>query len=311
MDGPASPVADALRRRLHDEHPGVADAPDALAALWRGPRLETHGWPVAMLGELLEDGRAVEALDRAPRRVRVDGPGGAGRAGPVRQDGRVRPVDGPVRRPPGVRPDPTAGHRAPAGARRRRSGVEANARLTGGTAVVLLVLLAVEGLTILSIRSLLSVHVFVGMLLIPPVLLKIGSTTWRFAKYYLGDPEYRRKGPPPPLLRVIGPLVVVLTLTVLASGVALLLAPANMRAGLLLLHQGSFVVWLMLIALHVLGHLLDTARLAPRDWYHRTRRQVQGAGARQWAIATSVAVGLVVAVVTMPALATWIVGGHG
>jgi hypothetical protein len=51
----------------------------------------------------------------------------------------------------------------------RRQGsrrVEANARLTAGTAVVLLILLAVEGATVLQIHQLLTVHVVVGLLLV-------------------------------------------------------------------------------------------------------------------------------------------------
>ena len=42
------------------------------------------------------------------------------------------------------------------------SGVEGNARLTGLNGVLLVVLLAVEGATILRIRQLISVHVYVG-----------------------------------------------------------------------------------------------------------------------------------------------------
>jgi hypothetical protein len=170
-------------------------------------------------------------------------------------------------------------------------GVEANARLTGSVAAVLLVLLALEGVTLLRIRPLLALHVLVGTAIIPPVLLKIGSTTYRFVRYYTGSPAYRRKGPPAPLLRLLGPLVVLLTLAVLATGLALLLAPVPDRPALLRLHQASFVVWFFVMALHVLGHFLDTARLAPRDWYWRTRRQVAGAGLRQWTVAASLAVG--------------------
>ena len=59
--------------------------------------------------------------------------------------------------------------------------VEANARLTGMTALVLLLLLAVEGYTILRVGADLTLHVVIGMILVPPVLLKIGSTSWRFA----------------------------------------------------------------------------------------------------------------------------------
>lgn len=80
---------------------------------------------------------------------------------------------------------------------RAADGVEANARLTGSTAAVLFVLLAAEGVTILRVRPLLSWHVFIGMLLVPPVALKIGTTSYRFVRYYRGSPAYRRKGPPP------------------------------------------------------------------------------------------------------------------
>lgn len=202
---------------------------------------------------------------------------------------------------------PGAGHeRTTRPSRRDRNSVEANARLTGSAAAVIFVLLAVEGLTVLFIGPLLGAHVFVGVLLIPPVLLKIGSTTWRFAKYYLGDPGYRRKGPPAPLLRLLGPVVVVLTLVVLGSGVALLAVPVSVRPGLLLLHKASFVVWLVVMAVHVLGHVLDTARLAPCDWYRRTSRQVRGAGLRRWAVATSLAVGLVGGALALPAAGSWL-----
>ena len=107
--------------------------------------------------------------------------------------------------------------------RRADAGAAGNARLTAANAAVLLVLLAAEGVTILRVRQLLSPHVFIGVVLIPPVLVKVASTTWRFARYYTGAPAYRRKGPPPVLLRLLGPVVVILTLVLLFSGVGLLL----------------------------------------------------------------------------------------
>lgn len=194
---------------------------------------------------------------------------------------------------------------APQGSR----GVEANARLTAMTATVLLILLAIEGFTILRITPLLNVHVAVGMVLIPVVLLKVVSVMWRFCRYYLGDPAYRRKGPPPPLLRLLGPFVVVLTLAVLASGVALLLAPVSMRSEVLVVHRASFIVWIAAMAVHVLGHLLDTARLAPRDFYWRTRRQVQGAGARQWLVVASIGLGLLLIPLVLGKVGLWLGAG--
>ena len=183
--------------------------------------------------------------------------------------------------------------------------VEANARLTSGTAVVLLVLLAAEGVTILRIRGLISAHVFIGMLLVPPVLVKTCSTVYRFARYYLGAAEFREKGPPPILLRMLGPFVVLLTFAVLASGIALLFVGPSLRSQVLLLHKASFLLWLAAMTVHVLGHALDTARVAPRDWMHQTRRSVTGAGLRQWTIAASLVVGLLLGLLVLGRAAPW------
>jgi anti-anti-sigma regulatory factor len=187
-------------------------------------------------------------------------------------------------------------------------GVEANARLTGMTAVVLLVLLAIEGLTILRIGKLLTLHVVIGMVLVPPILLKIGSTTWRFARYYLGSPEYRRKGPPPALLRLLGPFLVALTVAVVGTGIAMLLGPASLRQQFLFLHKATFILWIAAMTVHVLGHIIDTARLAPKDFYWRTRRQIRGAGARQWALVGALCLGVLLAITVAPKVGPWRAG---
>jgi hypothetical protein len=179
---------------------------------------------------------------------------------------------------------------------RRADSVEANARLTGSTAALLLVLLGAEGATIPFIHPLLTAHVVIGMILVPPLLVKIGSTGYRFVRYYRGDPAYRRKGAPPALLRLLGPFVVALTVAVFASGIALLFTGSRWRADLLLVHKASFVLWFGAMTVHVLGHLVDTARLAPLDWYGRARRDIAGAGARQWLLVASLAVGILLAV---------------
>ena len=78
-----------------------------------------------------------------------------------------------------------------------RAGVEANARLTAMTGIVLLALFIAEIATVLlGARSVLTLHVTLGLLLVPPVLLKIASTAWRMAAYYRGNAAYREKGPP-------------------------------------------------------------------------------------------------------------------
>jgi hypothetical protein len=175
---------------------------------------------------------------------------------------------------------------------RRVDGVEANARLTGSSAAVLLVLLAAEGLTIPFIQRLLTAHVVIGMVLVPPVLVKLGSTGYRFVRYYTGKPTYVKKGPPPALLRLVGPFVVVLTLALFGSGIALLFAAVQWRSDLMFLHKATFVLWFGAMTIHVLSHLSDTAKLAPRDWYGRTRREITGTRSRQWLLVVSVALGI-------------------
>ena len=187
-----------------------------------------------------------------------------------------------------------------------REGVEANTRLTASTSAVLLLLLAAEGFTILRIHGLLSAHVFIGMLLIPPGVMKIGSTSYRFARYYLGSPAYRQGGPPPPALRVLGPFVVVLTLAVLSTGVALLLAQPSLRPTLLSLHKASFVVWFGVMAIHVLGHMADTTKVAPLDWMRRTRRLVTGASLRQWTLVSSLGFGALLGWLLLSQVGQWL-----
>jgi hypothetical protein len=126
------------------------------------------------------------------------------------------------------------------------------------TGAVLLVLLAVEGYTILRIGRLLTLHVFLGMLLLGPVTLKAGSVLYRFARYYTGSGPYRRKGPPAPLLRVIGPINMLLTGCVFGTGVMLAVTgPSDYGGptGWLQLHRLSFIAWLFFMAVHVLAYV--------------------------------------------------------
>jgi hypothetical protein len=173
--------------------------------------------------------------------------------------------------------------------------VEGNRALTMWTAVVLLVLLAVEGFTLVSLHTFLPVHIYVGMLLLAPITLKLASVGYRFARYYLGDPDYRAAGPPPLVLRALGPLVVLSTAALFGTGVALVLLG---HAGILLgLHKASFVVWFGAMSVHVLGHM-------PRI-LASVRKRIPGAGRRIVLVAASLAAGAVVATATIPAADHW------
>lgn len=188
-------------------------------------------------------------------------------------------------------------------ARLFRGGTEGNARLTATTGAVLLALLAVEGVTILAIRQLLSLHVFIGLLLIPPVALKLAVTGYRFVRYYTRDVEYVRKGPPMLLMRMlVAPGLVVATFGVFASGVALLIVGPD--GGLVLgLHKASFVVWGVAFALHVLVYALRVPGLVAADWGRGTR--TTGAVLRVGILAVSLVLGLTIAVAALPAAGPW------
>lgn len=195
-------------------------------------------------------------------------------------------------------------------AARSELGPEENTRLTAATALVLLVLLAAEGFTILAIRPLLGWHVFIGMLLVPPTLLKLGTTGYRFLRYYLGSPAYVRRGAPPVLLRLLGPFVVALTVVLFASGIALLIVPAGHRL-LLVVHKASFVLWFGAMTVHVLGHLAETLRHGGRDWARRWRSAVPRAGLRQWVLVATVAVGIPLGFALLPSVGPWLASnGH-
>jgi hypothetical protein len=183
-------------------------------------------------------------------------------------------------------------------------GTEGNRRLTATTAAVLLVLLAAEGATLLALRPLLSLHVFLGMLLIPPVVLKLASTGYRFARYYARDPTYRLEGPPAPLMRMLAaPFVVASTLGLFASGVALLvLGPGG--GTVLAIHKASFLVWFFAMSAHVLAYVLRLPQLVRAD----LTRVAPGSGValRQLLVAGALVVGLTLAIATLPLARPWL-----
>ena len=183
-------------------------------------------------------------------------------------------------------------------------GVAGNARLTGSAGAVIFALLAIEGLTILRVHQLISVHVFVGVLLVPVVMLKSATTTYRAARYYGGDPEYARKGPPPVILRVLGPFVVALSLAVLGTGLALI--AAGRRAGwILTAHKASFILWFGVMTVHVLGHIVETPALALADWRSRRGRAARGAGLRIGVLLGTIAAGVALATLSLGWIGAW------
>jgi hypothetical protein len=190
--------------------------------------------------------------------------------------------------------------------RRTTGGPDGNERLTAATAVVLLLLLAAEGVTILFLRRLLPEHIFIGMLLIPPVALKTASTGWRFFRYYTGDRGYRVKGPPLLPLRLLAPLVVASTIAVFATGVTLLVVGPGGRGFVLGLHKASFVVWLVATGVHVLAYVWRIPALAASDWRRSDAQELGGSFARRTLLAGAIVAGVILAIATFRYAQPWV-----
>jgi len=201
----------------------------------------------------------------------------------------------------------------PAGYRTGRpaGGAAGNERLTGLTGMVLLVLFAAEGFTLLAVRQMLTLHFFLGMLIIGPLVLKVCSTMYRFTRYYTGDAEYRRKGPPALLLRLLGPFVILTSVSVIGTGIMLAVAgPGPGRSLWLFAHKAAFVLWFGVMTVHVLAYVWRLPGLVGGDLAtragHRAEQVLGGRGARWLLLAASLLAGLVLAVLTLHLDGSWL-----
>ncbi len=195
----------------------------------------------------------------------------------------------------------------------RTGGPAGNALLTSWTGLVLLVLSLGELLTLFDVRGLLSWHVALGALLIPPAVMKTASTGWRMTRYYLGSAPYVQSGPPPLLLRLLGPFVVAATLGLLGTGVLLvvlgeerarsnLLTVLGFRIDWVTLHQGFFLAWATVTGLHLLGRIVPALRFTVLGG---STADVPGRWTRGLWFVTMTAVAAALAVLLVHADGTW------
>ncbi len=186
-------------------------------------------------------------------------------------------------------------------------GPEGNEHLTALTGVVLLIGFAIEGLTVLEIHRFIWLHFAVGFLLLGPVLLKIGSVMYRFIRYYARSEPYVRKGPPAPLLRILGPLVVLTSVAVLGTGVMLAIVGPGAQGNWMFLHKASFVLWFGAMTIHVVAY----APRLPRLLLGRRARPgpgpaaAPGGAARYLALSGALAGGVLVAALAMHLSDAW------
>ena len=207
----------------------------------------------------------------------------------------------------GGRHDPVTG---------RTGGPAGNARLTSWAGLVLLVVGLAELVTLLDVRGLLSWHIGVGIAMTAVALLKTATTGWRILRYYTGSPAYRAAGPPPMLLRALGPLVVLATLGVLGSGIALVaLGPSSRRqswfsvlgqgVGPMTLHQAFFAAFMVTAGLHLLARFVPAVLIATGRHRAEVAPRVPGRTGRAMTLALTAAAGVLAAALVVPLVHGW------
>ena len=188
----------------------------------------------------------------------------------------------------------------------RQSSVVGNERITALAGAVLLVLIVVELLSAAVLRTLMPIHVFAGVPLAGPLVVKLGSTSWRFLRYYTGSPAFVRRGPPHLALRLMAPLLIAAMLVVIGSGIGLIITGPGSAGLLVPLHGFSVLVWLPLIAIHTFAHILRLPGLVKDDWCKSSgKNNISGRGSRLGVNLGALLAGLVAAILLFPGAAPW------
>lgn len=184
---------------------------------------------------------------------------------------------------------------------------DGNERLTAAVGLLLIVLSVIEIATLLlGLQTFLHVHVFVGLVLLPPIVVKLASTGWRFARYYTRNQAYRLKGAPQTVMRLLAPLLVLFTILLFGSGIAMAFTHGGWLHLARRVHGPAAVGWMLTLGVHVLVYLVRALRAASGDLHPQTRRAVVGARVRTWILVAAAASGLAVGIATLPAQHVWL-----
>jgi hypothetical protein len=184
---------------------------------------------------------------------------------------------------------------------------DGNERLTASVGLVLIVLTVIELATLLlGLQRFLSLHVFVGLVLLPPVALKLASTGWRFTRYYTRATAYRAKGAPQLVMRLMAPLLVTATIVLFGSGIAMGFLHGHGLRLARQLHGPASVVWMLLVGVHVLVYVRRALVSTKEDVDPTSRSAVRGASARNLILAAAVLTGLVVGLGTVTVQHRWL-----
>lgn len=186
---------------------------------------------------------------------------------------------------------------------KKKSAVVRNERLTALAGAVLFVLIVTELVITANLHSLISVHIFVGVLLSGPLIVKMCSTGYRFFRFYTRSPSFVQKGPPNIWLRLLAPFLVFITFLVFISGFGLAFVGPTHTGLFFKIHAVSVALWLPLIAVHIYAHIRRVPRLISNDW--NGQLGVSGRNGRLGINIIGLLVGAIAAIIMIPVSAPW------
>lgn len=158
----------------------------------------------------------------------------------------------------------------------KRFLIERNKRITALAGIVLFVLIIAELVITANIDGLRSEHIFVGVLLAGPLVVKMCSTGFRFFRYYTKSPEFVRAGPPNILLRLLAPFLVIITILVFISGFELALGGHAHERLFHKIHTVGVTLWLPLLAVHIYAYIRKATGRIAYDWTSKSKYRVPG-----------------------------------
>ncbi len=124
----------------------------------------------------------------------------------------------------------------------------------------------------------------------------MGSVGYRFARYYLGDADYRAAGPPELVMRLLAPALMLATAILFGTGIELWLFGLGFGAQWRTWHQASFLLWSLVVVVHVFVYVPRAARLAFAD----ARDHLDGAPTRRSLVVASLIFGAILLLAMLP-----------
>lgn len=154
--------------------------------------------------------------------------------------------------------------------------IERNKRITAIAGTILFIFIMAMLVITANLDQWRSEHIFVGILLCGPLVVKMSSTGYRFFRYYTKSPEFVKSGPPNILLRLLAPFLVVFTILVFISGLGLAFGGHAYERLFHQIHTVSVTLWLPLLGVHIYAYIRKAAGLIKNDWTNKPKYRVPG-----------------------------------